>query len=80
MFATLGNRNNSNALFYKRAIPLQKQLENLQKTVGILLKQSQPFSIVSFAWGRCEARGEVVARLHYLYCFFLLVRNQLKTY
>ena len=63
IFTTLGKGDNSNTLFYARDIPFQRQLQNLQKTFGMLLRQSKLFGIVIHAQGQCEARGEVVVRL-----------------
>ena len=74
MFTTLGKGNNSNTLFFVRAILLQIQLGKLQKTVRMLLRQLKPFGIISHAQGRYEARGEVVFRLNILHYNFLLIR------
>ena len=76
MFTTLGTGDNSNTLFYRRAIPLQRQPGNLRQTVKMLLRKSRPFGIVSHAQGRHEAGGEVVVRLNILDCNFLLIKNQ----
>ena len=75
MFVTLGAGDNNNTLSYGRAIPLQRQPGNLKRTVKMLLRQSEPFGIVSHARGRHEAGGEVVVRLNILDYNFLLIKN-----
>ena len=75
MFVTLGAGDNSNTLFYGRAILLQRQPGNLKRIVKTLLRQSKPFGIVSHARGRHEAGGEVVVRLNILDYNFLLIKN-----
>ena len=62
MIATLGEGDKSNTLFYRRDILLKRQLGNLQRTFGMLLRQSKPFGIISHTQRQCEAGGEVVVR------------------
>ena len=43
----------------------------MQKTVGMLLRQSKPFETISHAQERYETRGEVVFKMNILYHNFL---------